>query len=67
MIINDISRNKLVRYFSGPSDTSNTANSSDASKTSASNPTKRDCVQLCTTTCMYQLLISLSSLSLMMA
>ena len=39
MIINDISRNKLVRYFSGPSDTSdtsNTANSSDASKTSAS-------------------------------
>ena len=39
MIINDISRNKWVRYFSGPSDTSDTsstANSSDASKTSTS-------------------------------
>ena len=37
--VNDISRNLLVRYFCGKSDTSdtsNTANSSDASKTSAS-------------------------------
>ena len=34
--INVISRNKLVRYFSGTSDTSNAGNSSDASKTSAS-------------------------------
>ena len=48
MIINDISRSELVRYFCGTSDTSNTsdtsypsytsdgANSSNASKTSAS-------------------------------
>ena len=42
LIINDISRNQLVRYFCGTSDTSdtndtsNTASSSDASKTSAS-------------------------------
>ena len=37
--VNDIPRNKVVRYFYGTSDTSNTsntANSSDASKTSAS-------------------------------
>ena len=37
--INDISRNKLVRYFCGTSVTSNTSdtsNSSDSSKTSAS-------------------------------
>ena len=33
--INVISRNKLVRYFSGTSDTSNKANSSDANKTIA--------------------------------
>ena len=39
MLMNDISRSKLVRYFCGTSDTndtSKTANSSDASKTSAS-------------------------------
>ena len=37
--VNDISRNELVRYFCvtiDKSDTRNTANSSDASKTSAS-------------------------------
>ena len=39
MITNDIARNQLVRYFCGTcdkSDIGNTANSSDASKTSAS-------------------------------
>ena len=39
MLMNDISRSKLVRYFCGKSDTSDTsktANSSDASKISAS-------------------------------
>ena len=39
MLMNDISHSKLVRYFCGTSDTndtSKTANSSDASKTSAS-------------------------------
>ena len=36
MIIKDISRTLLVRYFCGTSDTSDTANSNDASKTSAS-------------------------------
>ena len=35
-IIEDISRTLLVRYFCGTSDTSDTANSNDASKTSAS-------------------------------
>ena len=33
--VNVISRNKLVRYFSGTIDTSKKANSSDASKTIA--------------------------------
>ena len=39
MLMNDISRSKLVRYFCGSSDTndtSKTANSSDAIKTNAS-------------------------------
>ena len=39
MLMNDISRSKLVRYFCGTSDTndtSKTANSSDAIKTNAS-------------------------------
>ena len=47
MIINDISRSKLVRYFCGKSDTSNKRDTSDISNTANSGDTSKTSARIC--------------------